>query len=144
PKHLAFAEGEATKGFGGLLRSFPTLWVSHPDAIAAAEWKPRQLAVAREEGFTIPRTLVTNSASEALTFVEEMGGRVIYKTLQHPFLFHRSSPDVKIIYSSLVTSELLKSNAEGIAATTNLFQQYIDKAYDVRVTVFGRRVFATA
>ncbi len=144
-EHRAFAEGEARSGFGGLLRSLPCLWVNNPDANAAAEWKPRQLEVARRVGLTIPRTIITNDVTEALSFVEELegcGGKVIYKTLLQPSLSSPSGP--QIIYTSLVTAEQVKNNAEAIAATANLFQEFIPKKFDVRMTCFGKQVFATA
>ncbi len=56
-----FAEQEAHKGFGGILRSLRCFWMSHPDALRAAEYKPRQLRIARELGLHIPgRLLLTH------------------------------------------------------------------------------------
>src|SRR5205807_5240558 len=107
-----FAEGEARSGFGGLLRSLPCLWVNNPDANAAAEWKPRQLEVARGLGLRVPRTLITNSFDEALHFVEDLEGcgrQVIYKTLRQPFIA-TSAGEPQIIYTKIVTAETLKSN----------------------------------
>lgn len=57
--------GEVITGLRYLLDSF---WVSHPDNIRAAESKLHQLQVATSIGFSIPDTIVTNSAQIARDF----------------------------------------------------------------------------
>lgn len=54
---LRFARAQARVGLGGVLASLPARWVNHPPALADAEYKPRQLALAAEVGFATPRTL---------------------------------------------------------------------------------------
>lgn len=52
---------EQGKALVGLLRSIPDLvWVNHPDSNERARHKPSQLLVARECGFLVPDTLISN------------------------------------------------------------------------------------
>lgn len=144
---LEFAKAEARKGFDGILRSLPCLWVSHPDALYAAEWKPRQLQIARNLGLHIPKTLITNDTAEALQFYEECQGEVIYKTLSMPPSFVRddATPDVfATVYTNKLTFSQLKQFARTIPHTANLFQAYIPKEVELRINVIGTQVFATA
>jgi glutathione synthase/RimK-type ligase-like ATP-grasp enzyme len=148
PENRAFAEGEARKGFDGVLRSTNCFWVSHPDALQAVEWKPRQLVVARQCGMNVPKTCITNSPEDALSFVEACGGSVIYKALRHgnvskygPAL--RQNQPVQTIYATVQTLSHVKEYARSIVHTATMFQEIIPKICDIRVTLFGDRVFAT-
>jgi hypothetical protein len=76
-----YARAEAHKGFEGVLRALACLWVSDPDAIRAAEWKPKQLSYAYHVGLRVPRTLITNDEHAALQFFDECQGNVAYKPL---------------------------------------------------------------
>src|SRR5207245_9529130 len=74
-----WAAGEARMGLGGVLSALPR-WLNHPAAIAAAEYKPVQLAHAHACGLEVPDTIVTNDPAEAAKFVAS-AGRAIYKPL---------------------------------------------------------------
>lgn len=139
-----YATAEAQRGFGGLLHGLSTLWISHPDAIRAAEWKPKQLEYARQVGLAVPKTLITNDPQAAIRFFEECQGEVVYKP------FSQGVPRPKVdepwrgaIYTTKLTRAMLEERASGITLTANLFQQYIPKAFELRINVIGTRVFAT-
>lgn len=142
PTVQVFAENEAFKGFGGILRSLDCFWVSHPDALRAANFKPRQLQVAKQHGMRTPRTEITNDPAALLRFYEECHGRLIYKTLYGGNV-GASGDEYDAIYTSIVTPESLQ-HAERVRYTAHLFQEHIEKAFDVRVTVVGDAVFAAA
>ncbi|MFI8193872.1 hypothetical protein ACIF8T_34775 [Streptomyces sp. NPDC085946] len=75
----AFAAAKARHGLGGVLNHLHGVrYVNHPDAIAAADFKPAQLQTAAQLGLTIPPTLVTNDVEAARKFAAEYGA-VIYK-----------------------------------------------------------------
>ncbi|WP_329150150.1 hypothetical protein OIU91_25245 [Streptomyces sp. NBC_01456] len=75
-----FAARESRRGLGGVLASLPgCLYLSHPQAIARAEYKPAQLATARVAGFTVPATVITNDLVEARNFTAAQP--TIYKPL---------------------------------------------------------------
>ncbi len=138
-----YARAEAHKGFGGLLYALEACWVSHPDAIRAAEWKPKQLAYASQVGLTVPKTLITNDVQAAFQFFEECQGEMVYKP------FNQGVPRPKpgavwqgAIYTTKMTRAVLEQHASSLPLTANLFQEYIAKQMDLRIIVIGTRVFA--
>ncbi|MER7703729.1 hypothetical protein ABTX81_12615 [Kitasatospora sp. NPDC097605] len=130
---------EARRGFGGLLSALPARWLPPPGRAADAESKPLQLRVAVECGLRVPRTLITNRPEAARQFAERMGGRpVVYK----PFTPIRgtSGGESVAVYTSVLRPEDV--GHPSIAATAHLFQEWVPKAYEVRLTVVGTRLFA--
>jgi ATP-grasp ribosomal peptide maturase len=132
-----FAATEAQHGLGGILRTLHgATYVNHPAAINAADYKPAQLQVAAQLGLSIPPSLVTNDLEQARTFADK-NGPIIYKS----FRGVPSSPEGhSAIWTQRVTADDLD---DSVAATAHLFQQEVRKTADARVTVIGRRVFAS-
>ncbi|MEU4831981.1 ATP-grasp ribosomal peptide maturase [Streptosporangium sp. NPDC023615] len=131
-----FSAAEAQHGLGGVLRTLHgAVYVSHPDAIGRADYKPAQLQTAAQLGLAVPRTLVTNDVRQARTFAQQ--GPVVYKS----FRGVPPGPDGSrsAIWTQQITPEELD---ESVAVTAHLFQQEIPKIADARVTVIGRKVFA--
>lgn len=131
-----FAAAQARHGLGGLLVGLPgCLYVNHPNAIADAEYKPAQLAVAASSGFTVPPTLITNVLADAREFAAAHG-RIVYKPL-YVGPYDVSGQAASIWVREVGVNEL----DESIAGTMHLFQARCDKAADLRVTVIGEQVF---
>ncbi|MBX5459417.1 MAG: ATP-grasp ribosomal peptide maturase [Thermogemmatispora sp.] len=140
----AFAAAEARHGLGGLLRSLPCLWVSSPDAIRAASWKPLQLAVAQRLGWRIPRTLLTNDPQAVLDFFERCEERVVYKPLSQGLPRPAPGQWQGGIYTTRLSRQDVQAHLPTLSLTFQLFQEAIPKRADVRVTVIGARLFAVA
>lgn len=139
----AFANAEARRGFEGVLYSVPCLWVSDPDALRTAEWKPRQLVYAQQVGLRIPRTLITTDQQAALQFFDACQGEVVYKPFSQGIL----SPKVGdiwqgAIYTTKLTRSALEEHLASVSITATCLQEYIAKAFELRVTVIGSRLFA--
>ncbi|MBE1159886.1 ATP-grasp domain-containing protein [Dyella acidiphila] len=117
-----------------------TLWVNQPVPGMMAESKLVQLQAARAAGLTFPELVVTNDAADVRELIERHG-RVVYKTF-YPQSWQSASTGG--IYSLGVV--LLDAHSElpeqAIATCPGIFQRYIDKAYDVRVTIIGSKFFA--
>lgn len=114
-------------------------WLSSPFAILRAEDKPRQLELALSLGFDVPETLVSNDFAAVAQFVE--AGRAIGKPLRHSLVERGEAGEV------LFTARLdpLKAmDREAVAVAPVIYQREVRKAYDVRATVIGDRVFAAA
>ncbi|GAB4431214.1 MAG: ATP-grasp ribosomal peptide maturase [Chloroflexi bacterium OHK40] len=137
-----FAHGEARAGVGGILRSMDCLWVSHPEKIITAGYKALQLKVALQHGFSIPRTIITNNPEEVVQFYNQCNGNVIFKTLESGFVI---SPEegAGSIYTNKVTEKDMEE-IERVRLTTNLFQEYIEKKVELRITVIGKKLFTVA
>ncbi|GGM71401.1 ATP-grasp ribosomal peptide maturase [Thermopolyspora flexuosa] len=136
-----FALAETRRGIGGLLRSLPARWVSHPEKLTTAQYKPLQLTVARRRGLRVPDTLVTNDPDAARAFLRERD-RVVYKSLSgRPVAKGARVPQV------VMTTEITDEHAahlDRVRVTPCLFQEYVKKDHEIRAVVVGREVFAAA
>ncbi|MFI1014390.1 ATP-grasp ribosomal peptide maturase [Streptomyces sp. NPDC020965] len=136
-----FAAAQARAGLGGVVNALaPLRWVSHPATMARAEYKPVQLAEARRAGLRISPTLITNRADSVRRFAAEIPGPIVCKPLANPVLIEGG--ELKSVYTRRLTEADL-SDLTGIGTTAHLFQAWVDKAYEVRLTVVGDRQFAT-
>jgi glutathione synthase/RimK-type ligase-like ATP-grasp enzyme len=112
-------------------------WVNHPQATYRAEVKPIQLLAAKKVGFTIPKTLVTNSlAAASATFCQSTD--VVVKTLDP--LIIADGDEEAFIYSNFVPMAELR--ASEISSAPTVVQESITPKTDMRVTVIGDQVFA--
>ena len=128
-----------TKAFlEGALASIPTnRWLSKPSAIWRAERKMYQLAVARELGFNIPPTVVTNDETTAQHFARRR--EAIAKAVSSGYI---DSPDG---YRAMFTTALAPTDVnelEGLCLAPVTFQERVRKTADIRVTVIGNDIFA--
>lgn len=134
-----WATQEARMGFGGLVTALPVRWVNHPHHMAAADYKPAQLAVAARCGLTTPHTLITNEAQTARAFIAAAPNGAIYKPLHvRPYL-DTDTGHLMALATTPVTAEQI---TDAVTGTAHLFQHQIPKDHELRVTTIGRRVFA--
>lgn len=122
----------------GALASIPTnRWLSNPSKIWRAERKIYQLAVARDIGFSIPPTAVTNDETVTRHFVKSK--ETVAKAVSSGYI------DGPTGYSAMFTTTLTPSdlvNLNGLDLAPVTFQEKVQKISDIRVTVIGRDVFA--
>jgi len=135
-----FAEAEARVGVGGLFASLSCLWVNHPSRVADAEYKPLQLQMAADCEMRTPRTLLTNDARAAREFADGLPGPMVYKPLSGGVVSEKG--ELRMIYTTLV--EPRDFDERQVRLTAHLFQEWVDKSFDARVTVVGERIFAVA
>lgn len=139
PEDARWAREEALAGFGGVLSALPCIWVNHPYRNAVADIAPYALATAARCGLHVPRTLITNDPQAAAEFVSALpGGAAAYKPLAAAGPI---GPDGQqsAVWTSRVTVDGL---TDAVALTAHLFQEWIDKQHEVRVTAVGNRLFA--
>ncbi len=117
-------------------------WVSHPWAISWAQTKLAQLIVAKDLGIRIPDTLVTNNPDEVRAFYERCHRRVIVKPFRSAYLEYGDN-STATIYTNKVRKRDL-NHIDSVRFASTFFQEEIQKADEVRVTVFGDDVFAAA
>ena len=134
-----FAENESYEFLRGLWYSLNCYWMSHPDAIRRAEHKIVQLHEARRCGFLIPRTVVTNSPEEVRRLRGECPSGIIIKPLYLGFL--KQQEKSRFIYTTCVPDSDLEES-DSIRYAPSIYQEYVAKAADIRVTIVGNRVFA--
>lgn len=135
-----FAAAQARAGLGGIISALDCRWVNHPAAMSRAEYKPLQLAAARECGLAIPPTLITNSPDAVRAFAGDVASPLICKPVASPVFIE--ADELKIVYTRrLAVQDLV--DLRGIDTTAHLFQAWVDKAHEVRLTVAGDRLLAT-
>ena len=114
-------------------------WVNNPFNLYLAERKAFQLKIADESGFNIPNTIITNDYILASQFIKSNNGSVVAKPISHGGF---GSNNEYAIYTTDLenTDYILSENA--VKNSPFILQEKIKKEYDVRVSVFGAKIFA--
>lgn len=136
-----FAYGEARFGLGGVLQAVDCPWLNRPEAVAVAEYKPRQLSEARKAGLAIPRTVITNDPEYAYEWAVSLNGPFIYKPLSG--VWHPEEDEVRILYTTKFTDPGQVRDA-ALTRTAHMFQEWVPKKHEARAVVVGEQVFAVA
>jgi glutathione synthase/RimK-type ligase-like ATP-grasp enzyme len=137
PAEAHHARIEAKYGLGGVLASLPVLWCNHPSRVADAAYKPVQLVHAALAGLTVPDTLITNEPDAVRKFAAD--GPMVTKLVGGMALDEEGVR--KNVYTRLLEAEDL-TDLRGVEHTTHVFQRWVPKAQECRVTVIGQHITA--
>lgn len=96
-----------------------------------------QLEEAKKIGLEIPDYLITNIPDKAFNFLKNRKN-VLYKTLSVPLIDF--GEEEGMINTSLITKENFFEQKNSITATPCLFQEYIEKKYELRLHVIGEKI----
>lgn len=148
-RERVFAQMEIEHALSGLWAGLDCHWISHPEAIRQASWKSEQLQRAARMGFAVPRTLITTEPEAARAFYAACDGRMIFKVMTDPFLglskmaeqYPDQAADLRGTYTTLITDAEL-GMLDTIKLVPCLFQEYVPKLVELRVTVIGGEIFA--
>jgi glutathione synthase/RimK-type ligase-like ATP-grasp enzyme len=116
------------------------LWINRPHAALATESKLLQLREAQAVGLAFPEMVVTNRAEDVAQLIKRWG-RVVYKSF-YPHTWHSASQDRYHSVGVVLMDESSELPEASIAVCPGIFQRYIDKKSDIRVTVIGDRMYA--
>lgn len=137
-----FSKREVGESLKSLWRSIGEgVWLNAPKRMLLASNKPEQLAVASSLGFYIPDTFVGSDCKAIEGFYKKHSGEIIAKAVKHGFDFDGK---VARVAATQKIDEFTLSALNDYAAVPMIFQNHIEKECDVRVTVLGERVMATA
>lgn len=137
-----FAERELKETLRGLWRLIDERkWLNHPRRLWLASNKPEQLSVAAKLGFRLPETCITRSRKELADFFAHHKGRIICKAVKNGF--SHEDMIVTLAMTRRVEKDYVDNFAD-YAAVPMIYQREIAKKVDVRVTIVGDRLFATA
>lgn len=114
-------------------------WLNVPANIVRAEDKALQLAVADKTGLRIPSTAITNDVDTAIRFINK--GSTVGKAFHAGFLDDANGEVDRVIFTTRLDGCNLPT-PESLSLAPIILQREIMKAYDVRATVVGNRVFA--
>ena len=125
---------------GGILGR-PCRWMSRPEAVWKAEFKPFQLEIAAEHGLIVPKTLISNVPDSIRAFFHSCNEQLIAKPVRTGHLVQNGVDHA--VYTTRIGPEDIK-DLEDATLSPTIYQQLIPKRFDIRVTVVGRKIFAAA
>lgn len=145
-----FANDELDHALRSIWASLDCYWISRPDSIRAAQWKGDQLQRAAQLGFEVPRTLITTDPEAVRTFYDQCGRQIVFKVMSDPFLgapklarkYPQESPEKRFITPTTLITVSELAQLDSVRLVPCLFQEYIPKRLELRVTVIGDELFA--
>jgi glutathione synthase/RimK-type ligase-like ATP-grasp enzyme len=138
PGERAYIEAEWSSFLKSLYTRLDACWLNAPARIFLAEDKPLQLLMAHEIGFNVPAVVITNDIRSARQITRV--GQAIGKPLRQAVL---AGERERVIFTKRLDT-LDDGQARAMVLTPFIVQAEVVKKYDVRVTVVGERLFATA
>ncbi len=143
PRHIKqcdrpFINSESNIAKRGVINNIyqDCLWVNSPLNNSILENKITQLMLAKKVGLNIPDTIVTNDPAEALEFCNNHD-RTVYKAFNAPQWFSARERASYSTMTTLVTGGTLKELEQSLKICPGIFQSYMEKKYELRVTVMG-------
>ena len=136
-----FVEQEFAEVFQGLSAFLAEgcFWMNHPWANDIASNKLTQLGYMQRQGYPFPRTLVTNDPECAWRFYEQEN-QVLCKSMRQG-VFSVGNKTLGI-YSWLLPSGMKEFDFATVRDCPTLFQQWIPKTADIRLTAVGDQMFS--
>lgn len=133
---------QSRAALNGFLDGFPDArWINDFHRVFQAANKIRQLRLARAAGLTVPPTLVTDDPRQVRGFYRRLGGRMVTKLLQ-PLSMSMDHSGAFMPTSEVGEEDL--EHLDSLRYGPMIFQQHLDKAYELRVMVVDGRAFTGA
>ena len=111
-----------------------------PTNMKIAQRKPTHMARAKALGFDIAPTVFTNDPLEFLDLYREQEGGLIHKITANLTLRERMGTEFSRLTCGVTRRDVM--HAEAVSLAPIVFQAYVPKRLELRVTVVGDRVFA--
>ncbi|MTV47891.1 RimK-like protein [Heliobacillus mobilis] len=112
-------------------------WVNNPKATYYAETKPVQLSLANQIGFSVPKTIISNS-SKLIEKLEVTTDNYVVKSLDAVLL--DLGERQAFVYTNIIHKEELL-DAE-LSSAPVIIQELLEPKVDLRVTIVENEVFA--
>lgn len=118
------------------------IWLNSPENIRQSDRKLDQLLLAKKFGFSIPDTVVTNEW-EAITdrLMKDKDDQVVVKMVRGII---SEQNKLKALYTKPLSASQVKVLKGQAQPFPGIYQPFLDKAKEWRVTVVGDRVFPAA
>lgn len=116
-------------------------WLSNPISVAAAENKLAQLMLAKELGMNVPTSLITNNISQLKCFINK-NSKTIIKPIARGRIDYADNSS-KLIFTNIIPEEVI-NQIDSYTLTPAIYQEYIEKEYELRVTVVENEIFAAS
>ncbi len=135
-KNSSFLWRESKEFFEGIYLTISANWINPIFETYKAERKLNQLSVAKNIGFRIPQSLVTNNPVELKKFISEK--KSIIKPISHGLQISENS--IFSIYTHNIDKDL-EFKLDELFETPIYVQERIQNKYDIRATVVGNEIF---
>ncbi len=109
-------------------------WVNSIISTKKIMSKPAQLRMALKNGLQIPTGVIGNSARDINAHLSERE-KLIYKTLSSFMTFQ------SVIFTTTTDLNEINSQQESVFLAPGIYQEQIEKKYELRVIVVGKQVF---
>ncbi len=131
-----FVADECRDAFEGWLHGLGDIVINRVSADDAASRKPYQLQAARIVGLRVPDTLITNSPTDARSFIDvHANSAVVFKSL--------SGSSWQTVETRRLTEDAERM-MDAVALAPVIFQHEIHDKLDIRVNVIDENVFAAS
>jgi len=110
-------------------------WINRRESDSLVRNKPYQLDLAVQHGFKIPKGIISNNYP-SIAEITDGFEKFLYKPLSYFII-----PPDRVLYSSMMTAKELAVKKKNIELAPCIFQEYIEKDFEVRITIVGTTVF---
>jgi glutathione synthase/RimK-type ligase-like ATP-grasp enzyme len=116
-------------------------WIGNPLSDLRASSKILQKSIAQKVGFTIPKSIITNNYEELKLFIDSCSDYIV-KPMKADSI-QLDEDNQMVFYARKATFSQLESISEiGFQNAPNYIQEYIEKKYEIRLTLIGNKAFA--
>ncbi len=113
-------------------------WLNPPAQMEVLQEKIGQLALARAFGFSIPETMISNDWDS----IKGVTDSSLIMKMQYGLLYRNN--EAESLYTTILSHEKIEGLAKSVVPFPGIFQPYIKKAKEWRLTVVGEEAFAAA
>ena len=107
-----------------------------------ADSKMLQIKIAQEVGFAVPKTCFSNDKKHLVNRLSS-ASELALKPIESSSIWDESSGDEwQFMTQKTTLQDISNAPEEAFSQTVSFVQEYIEKAFELRVTVVGDRVFA--
>lgn len=118
------------------------VWLSSPNKIARADRKLAQLLLARDIGFGVPETVVSSDwQAISAMLLSESDSQIIVKMMRGVI---SQGTEIRSLHTTILDRQRTSHLASYTSPFPGLYQPYIAKAREWRVTVVGDDIFPAA
>ena len=122
------------------LKDVPSIGSIVYDRVAAS--KMLQTAIAQQVGLSVPDTCFSNRKADIVCFANQYE-EIILKSIESDNIWNDAKEEEYIFYAQKASSSSLHDvPEEAFTQTVSYVQNYVSKAYELRITMVGCRVFA--
>lgn len=140
-EYLSSVHGEIRQVLFGMLEGLDCFQIGRVSQYRRLDSKEEQLKIASGLGLMVTDTCITNDPRRARAFVEAHPAGVIAK-MQSSFAIYREGNE-HVVFTNRITNENLEQ-IDSLQYCPMQFQQQIEKAVELRVTIAGNAIFCFA